>query len=87
MATNIVRLNVYQFDQFVYDPGAPQNVGFPTGGNILLWDCTTSPTRSLPSGVNVYAMLQMQAPGAAYSAGHRYYVAETVAQITALFNA
>lgn len=87
MATNIVRLNVYQFDNFVYDSGAPQNIAFPTQGNILLWDTTNSPTRSLPSGVNVYAMLQMQAPAAAFSAGHRYYVAETVAQIVSLFNA
>ncbi len=86
MATNIVRLNVYQIDNFVYDPGVPANVGFPTTGNILLWDTTTSPTRSLPSGVNVYAMLQIQAPGAAYSAGHRYYVAETVAQLVTAFN-
>jgi hypothetical protein len=86
MATNIVRLNVYQFNQIVYDPGVPRNVGFPTTGNILIWDTTTSPNRSLSSGVNVYAMLQMQAPGAAYSAGNMYYVAETVAQVQSLFN-
>lgn len=87
MATNIVRLNVYQIDQRVMDPGVPQNVSFPTGGNILLWDCTTSPTRSLPSGVNVYSMLQITAPGAANSAGHSYYVAETVNQLVTIFNA
>lgn len=87
MATNIVRLNVYQIDQRVMDPGVPQNVGFPTTGNILLWDCTTSPARSLPNGVNVYSMIQIASPGAANSAGKSYYVAETVAQIQSLFNA
>jgi len=87
MATNIVRLNVYQIDQRVMDPGVPQNVGFPTGGNILLWDTTTSPTRSLPSGVNVYSMIQLAAAGAANSAGHEYYCAETVSQLVTLFNA
>lgn len=87
MATNIVRLNVYQINQRVMDPGVPQNIGFPTTGNILLWDCTTSLTRSLPSGVNVYSMLQVPTPGAANSAGNSYYVAESVAQVVALFNA
>lgn len=87
MATNIVRLNVYQIDNRVLDPGAPQNIGFPTGGNLLLWDVTNSPTRSLPSGVNVYSMLQISSSGAANSAGHEYYVAESPAQVTALFNA
>ena len=87
MATNLVRLNVYQINQRVMDPGVPENIAFPTSGNILIWDTTTSPTRSLPSGVNVYAMLQMQTPGAANSAGNLYYVAETVAQIVTAFDA
>lgn len=87
MATNIVRLNVYQIDNRVMDPGVPQNIGFPTTGNILLWDVTNSPTRSLPSGVNVYSMIQITASGAANSAGHEYYCAETVAQLVTAFNA
>ncbi len=87
MATNIVRLNVYQIDNRVMDPGIPQNIGFPTTGNILLWDTTTSPTRSLPSGVNVYSMIQIQNSGAANSAGHEYYVAESLSQLQTLFNA
>lgn len=86
MATNIVLLNVYQFNNTVYPPGAPVNMGFPTTGNILLRSCLNSPTRSLPSGVNVYAMIQIQASGAANSNGNQYYVAETVAQIQTLFN-
>jgi hypothetical protein len=87
MATNIVRLNVYQIDNRVMDPGVPQNMGFPTTGNILLWDTTTSPTRSLPSGVNVYSMIQIASSGAANSAGHEYYVAESLSQLQTLFNA
>lgn len=87
MATNIVLLNVYQINQRVMDQGAPELTGFPTTGNILLQSCLNSPTRSLPSGVNVYAMIQIQSTGAANSNGNFYYVAETVAQIQTLFNA
>lgn len=83
--SNIVYLNVYQFDNLVYDPGNPRKVGFPTQGNILIWDTTNSPTRSLSSGVNVYSMIQIQAPAAAYSAGHMYYLEETTAQLAAIF--
>lgn len=86
MATNIVRLNVYQIDNRVMDPGVPENIGFPTTGNILLWDCSTSPQRSLSSGVSVYTGIQITAPGAAYSGGRMYYVAETVAQVQTAFN-
>lgn len=82
---NIVYLNVYQFNNLVYDPGAPRLVGFPTTGNILLWDTTNSPTRSLPSGVNVYSMIQISNGAAANSAGNNFYVAETTAQLKALF--
>lgn len=87
MATNLVRLNVYQLNQRVMDPGVPENIAFPTSGNILIWDTTTSPTRSLPSGVNVYSMLQIPSSGAANSSGNSYYVAETVAQVVTAFNA
>lgn len=82
---NIVYLNVYQFNNLVYDPGAPRLVGFPTQGNILIWSTLNSPTRSLSSGVNVYAMIQISAPGAAYSNGNSYYVAETTTQLAAIF--
>lgn len=87
MATNIVLLNVYQINNRVMDPGVPEHLGFPTSGNILLWDTANSPARSLPSGVNVYAMIQISSSGAANSAGNSYYVAETVAQLQTLFNA
>ena len=87
MATNIVALNVYQIDNRVMDAGAPQHLAFPTQGDILLWDTINSPTRSLPSGVNVYAMIQVTSDAAANSAGHLYYVAETIAQLVQAFNA
>lgn len=86
MATNIVLLNVYQFNNLVYDPGSPKLTGFPTTGNILLTSTLNSPTRSLSSGVNVYSMIQISSTGAANSAGNSYYVAETVQQIQTLFN-
>lgn len=87
MATNIVLLNVYQINNRVMDPGVPTHMGFPTTGNILLWDTITSPTRSLSSGVNVYSMIQIASTGAANSQGNEYYVAETIAQLQTLFNA
>lgn len=86
MATNIVLLNVYQFNNTVYAPGAPVLTGFPTQGNILLRSCLNSPTRSLSSGVNVYAMIEIQSSGAANSNGSLYYVAETVQQVQTAFN-
>jgi len=87
MATNVVLLNVYQIDNRVMDAGAPKAVAFPVQGNILLWDTINSPTRSLPSGVDVYSMVQVTAPAAANSQGTSFYVAETIAQLVALFNA
>jgi hypothetical protein len=87
MATNLVRLNVYQIDNKVMVRDAPQNIAFTTQGDFLVSDCTTSPNRSLPSGYNVYAVIQRFTNAAANQAGHFYYVAETVAQIVSLFNA
>lgn len=87
MATNIVLLNVYQIDNRLMDPGVPLKMGFPTQGNILLWDCLNSPDRSLSTGVNVYAGIQVPSSGAANSAGHMYYVAETVTELQTMFNA
>lgn len=82
---NIVYLNVYQFNNLVYNPGSPVTVGFPTTGNILIWSTLNSPTRSLPSGVNVYSMIQISSSGAANSNGNNYYVAETTTQLASIF--
>lgn len=86
MASNVVRLNVYQLNNIVFDRDAPKAVGFPTTG-CLLYDCSTSPTRSLPSGYNVYGMVQVPSSGAADSSGNDYYVAESLAQLVVIFNA
>lgn len=81
---NVVKLNVYQFNNIVYDRDNPKAIAFPTQG-CLLYDCSNSPTRSLPSGYNVYSMIQVPSAGAANSAGNMYYVAETLAQLVTLF--
>jgi hypothetical protein len=81
---NVVRLNVYQIDNIVLDRDAPRSIAFPTQG-CLLFDCSTSPTRSLPSGYNVYAMVNLPSSAAADSSGHDYYVAETIAQLVTIF--
>lgn len=85
MATNLARLNVYQINNRVMDRDNPINIAFPTQG-VLVFDCSTSPQRSLPSGYNVYAMLQIPSTAAADSTGTDYYVAETVAQVVTIFN-
>lgn len=87
MATNLVKLNCYQIDNRVMDRDVPTSIAFPTTGSFLIYDCSTSPTRSLSSGYNVYSMILVQAAGSANSAGHEYYVGETVAQLVTMFNA
>jgi len=81
---NVVKVNVYQFNNIVYDRDAPKAIAFPTQG-CLLYDCSNSPQRSLPSGYNVYSMIQVPSGGAANSAGNSYYVAETIAQLVTMF--
>lgn len=85
MATQI-SVNVYQIDATVLPRNAPQKMGFPTAG-IITQDVSNSPTRSLSSGYNVYGLIIVPSSAAANSAGTRYYVAETQAQLTALINA
>ena len=80
MATNLVRLCVYQVNQKVGVGGTTAAFfAFPTQG-LIITDCITSPTRSLSSGYNVYSMLQ----GPTLD---KYYVTESVATIVSLFNA
>lgn len=86
MATNLVKLNVYQINNRVMDRDVPTSILFPTQGAFVIYDCSTSPTRSLPSGYNVYSMILVQSAGAANSAGNEYYVGETNAQLVALYN-
>jgi len=86
MATNVVAVNVYQINQNVMTRDAPQRLAFPSQGCILQ-DVSGSPTRSLSSGYNVYGLIIVPADAAANSAGNKYYVAETLTQLIALFNA
>lgn len=80
MASNVFVVNVYQINQNNIAPrNQPYRIAFPTTG-VLLRDCSTSPARSLPSGYNVYGIVQT-------SDGTQYYCAETQAQLVALANA
>lgn len=80
---NIFSVNVYQFDATVLPRNAPRKMGFPTTG-IIIEDVSSSPTRSLSSGYNVYGLIIVPSSAAANSAGTRYYVAETFAQLVTL---
>jgi len=82
MANNF-QVNVYQIDARVLPRDNPIKIGFPISG-ILIEDCSNSPQRSLSSGYNVYGVIIVPSSAAANSAGTRYYVAETVAQLAAL---
>lgn len=80
---NEFRINVYQIDNRVMDRDSPINLGFPTAG-MFIGDCSTSPTRSLPSGYNVYSYIQVPNAGSVNVQGVKYYVAETIAQLLVL---
>lgn len=77
---NIFSVNVYQINQGVLARDASQRIGFPSAG-VLLRSCIDSPTRSLPSGYNVYGVIQLAANGSLY------YTQETQAQLVTLANA
>lgn len=79
-------VNVYQIDANVLPRNAPVRMGFPTA-DIIVQDITSSPTRSLSSGYNVYGLITVPSSAAANSAGTRYYVAETGAQLATLISA
>lgn len=81
---NLAFLNVYQINQSVLPRDSPIKYGFPTQG-CLVKDVSSSPTRSLSSGYNVYGLIIIPAPAAADSNGTFYYVAETAAQIATIF--
>jgi hypothetical protein len=83
---NIFQTNVYQINQNVMDRDAPKKMGFPSAG-VIIQDVSNSPTRSLPSGYNVYGLIIVPSSAAANSQGTYYYVAETFAQLIALANA
>lgn len=80
---NIFSVNVYQINQLVMPRDQPIKFGFPTTG-VIIKDVSGSPTRSLPSGYNVYGLIIVPSPGAANDQGTWYYVAETYAQLVTL---
>lgn len=81
---SVFSVNVYQINQQVMDRDAPQKFGFPTSGTVIIRDVSGSPTRSLPSGYNVYGLIIVPSSAAANSQGTFYYVAETYAQLVTL---
>jgi len=81
---NVFTVNVYQINQTVMDRDAPKRIAFPTTGCIFQ-DVSGSPTRSLPSGYNVYGLIIVPGTqGAVNQAGNYYYTAETLAQLVTL---
>jgi len=78
-----ISVNVYQIENNVLPRDFPIRVSFPTAG-ILVQDCLNSPTRSLPSGYNVYGCIVVPSSAAANSNGTRYWVAETAAQLAVI---
>lgn len=80
MATNIVPFNVYQINQQTPIPLIDvQTIGFPSQG-VMVKNTINSPTRSLPTGVNVYSVIQT-------ASGDLFYVRETFSQVVTAFNA
>jgi len=79
----MISVNVYQIENRVMDRNVPIRMSFPTAG-IIISDCTASPTRSLPSGYNVYGCITVPSSAAANSQGTRYWVAETAAQLATM---
>lgn len=81
---NLALLNVYQINGTVLPRDSPIKYGFPTQG-CLVKDVSSSPTRSLSSGYNVYGLIIVPQNGAADVNGTLYYVAETISQISTIF--
>jgi hypothetical protein len=73
---NFVSVNVYQINQTPLT--AVQAIGFPTTG-LLLRDCSSSPTKVLPTGT-VNSVIQT--PN-----GSQYYCSQTLAALITLLNA
>lgn len=75
--------NVFSIIPYQINQGAPVTVsaavqiGLPTTG-VSVEDVTSSPTRSLSTGVNVYTLVTVLATGT------KYYVSSTYAQVISL---
>lgn len=75
--------NVYQLNGLVYPRDAPVKWGFPTSG-LLYEDISTSPTRSLSSGYNVYSLIILGSNSDLPLGPRYFYLAETITQLAAL---
>lgn len=81
---NIFAVNVYQLNQSVLPRDQPLKMGFATTG-VIIQDVSTSPTRSLSSGYNVYGLILVPSGTRNNALGYmEYYVAETFAQLVTL---
>lgn len=84
---NQVAFTVYQINNNVLSGAGgngPIRLSFPSQG-VLVRDCTGSPNRSLPTGVNVYSAIQV--PNLNTLGADLYYVTETQAQVVTAMNA
>lgn len=71
----------YQINQLAPIPLAQtQTIYLPSAG-VIIRDVTGSPTRSLSTGVNVYAAIQVVATGV------QYFVSNTAASLATTINA
>jgi len=81
MASNVFSINPYKINQRTPTPLLSiQTIALPTTG-VSVEDVTSSPTRSLSTGVNVYSKVTDLASGT------QYYCRETFSQMVTLINA
>lgn len=80
MASNVFQINPYQLNQHTIPLTEVATIALPTTG-VSAQNIINSPTRSLPTGVNVYSMALVLATG------DKYYCRETFAQLVSLINA
>lgn len=71
----------YQINQLAPIPLAQTEVMYLPSAGVIIRDTTLSPTRSLSTGVNVYAAIQVVATGTLY------YVSTTAAALASTINA
>lgn len=80
---NLFSVNVYQIDGQVLVRDQSIRMGFPTTG-VIIQDCISSPTRSLPSGYNVYSFILVPDQGLPGNGGKKFYIQETYATLATL---
>lgn len=71
----------YQINQLAPIPLAETSTIYLPSAGVIIRDVTSSPTRSLSTGVNVYSAVQLVANGTIY------YVSNTAASLASTINA